>query len=510
MIAFAQAPVPQIFCGVLNRLFTHCCYPHGLNTHPTGNGMTEKETRLLMLVDDEPAQCRLVSAIASRAGWRTVFARDAETAIAMLGTQDGMMLDAIILDQWVPGSESAPLIAELKARRPALPVLLLTSIGSDEAAIAAMRAGAADYIIKPVASERLMAALSLASDTSKHSGELRPMTEKTSQPLDFEDIIGTAPAFRTALAIAAKAARSRAPILIEGEPGVGKEAVADAIYAASPRSRMPFLKVNCGAIAPVLLDSVLFGHEKDAFAGAFDRRVGIIQQAEGGTIFLDEVDQLNPETQIRLVRLLTENEIQPLGSSISYQSDVRVISASNSHIERKLANGEFREDLYYRLNVVQLTIPPLRERMGDIPALSRHFLGRMSSQPGLRSLGITDEALALLRNYAWPGNVRQLQSVLFRAAVLCDRDALTTEEFPQISAAVGGTGSFSNSTDGVGVTLFEADGNMRTLEEIEADVIRLAIGHYRGRMTEVARRLGIGRSTLYRKLADLGIDSSAA
>ncbi len=475
--------------------------------------MAEKLIRSLMLVDDEPAQCRLVSAIAGRAGWRTIIARDAETAIAMLGTQDGMMLDAILIDQWVPGADSAALIAELKSRRPALPVLLLTAVGSNDSAIEAMRAGASDYIIKPVAAERLIAALSIAADHAKDFGELQPLTEKIAHPLGFEEIIGSAPAFRSALAIAAKAARSRAPVLIEGEGGVGKEVVADAIHAASPRVRQPYLKINCGAISPNLLDSVLFGHEKDAFAGAFDRRVGIIQQAENGTVFLDEIDQLPTETQIRLVRLLTENEIQPLGSPHSYRIDVRVLSASNSDLAAKLENGAFREDLYYRMNVVQLRIPPLRERTSDIPALARHFLGRMATQPGLRSLGITDEALSLLKAYNWPGNVRQLQSALFRAAVLCDRDALTPNEFKQIATAVGvrtADVSTSNDGNGIGIDLYEDDGNLRPLEEIEADVIRLAIGHYRGRMTEVARRLGIGRSTLYRKLADLGIESNAA
>lgn len=475
--------------------------------------MVDKETRLLMLVDDEPAQGRLVSAIAGRAGWRTIIARDADAALAMLATQDGMMLDAILLDQWIPGSDCAALITEIKSRRPALPILLLTSVGSNEAAIAAMRAGAADYIIKPVAAERLVGALSLAADAARDFGELQPLSEKISQPLEFEEIIGSAPAFRAALAIAAKAARSRAPIYIEGEAGVGKEVVADAIHAASPRARQPFLKVNCGAITASLLDSVLFGHEKNAFAGAFDKRVGIFQQAEGGTVFLDEIDSISPETQIRLVRLLTENEIQPLGSKHGYRIDIRLITASNRDLSTLLASGAFREDLYYRMNVVQLTIPALRERTSDIPALARHFLNRMADQPGLRSLGITQEALSLLHAYDWPGNVRQLQSVLFRAAILCERDALTPDEFPQIKAAVGvGRDGHENGAcmnDGIGITLYEEDGNLRPLEEIEADVIRLAIGHYRGRMTEVARRLGIGRSTLYRKLADLGIGDAA-
>ncbi len=475
--------------------------------------MNEEKTRLLMLVDDEPAQCRLVSTIAARAGWRTIFASDAEMAIAILGTQDGMMLDAVILDQALPGADSASLIAELKSNRPALPIMLMTSIGSSESAIEAMRAGASDYLIKPVAAERMIAALELASDHSKTAGELQPLTEKISQPLDFEEIIGSAPPFRAALAVAAKAARSRVPILIEGESGVGKEVIADAIQAASPRSKQPYLKVNCGALAPNLLDSVLFGHEKNAFAGAFDRRIGIVQQAEGGTIFLDEVDHLPAETQIRLVRLLHKNEIQPLGCQHSYKIDVRVISAANSDLLEKIEKGSFREDLYYRLNVVQLTIPALRDRKSDIPALARHFLSRMASQPGLRSLGITDEALSLLNGYNWPGNVRQLQSALFRAAVLCERDALTEQEFPQIASVVSSSDTkletVNEGTGGIGVTLFEDDGNLRPLEEIEADVIRLAIGHYRGRMTEVARRLGIGRSTLYRKLADLGIDNAA-
>lgn len=475
--------------------------------------MAQNSTKLLMLIDDEPAQCRLISALASRAGYRTIFARDAETAIATLGTQDGMMLDAIILDHWAPGTESTELVAELKSRRPALPILMLSADASVSEAVEAIRAGATDYLIKPVAPEQMLQALATAVESSKQTGELQPLSEKISTPLAFEEIIGAAPAFRAALAIAAKAARARVPVLIEGEAGVGKEVIADAVHAASPRAKQPYLKVNCGAIVGNLLDSILFGHERGAFTGAFDRKIGLLQQAEGGTIFLDEVDRIPPETQVRLLRFLKTSEIQPLGSPNSFRLDVRVISATNRSLEQEVRKERFREDLYYRINVVQLTIPPLRDRTGDIPGLARHFLTRLALQPGLRSLGITDEALHLLRSYNWPGNVRQLQSVLFRAAVMCDRDALTCEEFPQISTYVAESGTtrplMSGSTEGIGITLYSEDGNLRPLEEIEADVIRLAIGHYRGRMTEVARRLGIGRSTLYRKLADLGIDSAA-
>ena len=287
---------------------------------------------------------------------------------------------------------------------------------------------------------------------------------------------------------------------------------ADAIQAASPRAKLPYLKVDCGAIAENLLNSILFGHEKNAFTGAFDKQIGLLQQADGGTLFIDEIDLLPADTQVRLVRFLTRGEIQPLGCQHSYRVDVRLITATNNGIEGLVRDGTIREDLYYRLNVVQLTIPPLRERGQDLAALARHFLARLGSQPGLRSLTLTDETAALLRAYDWPGNVRQLQSVLFRAAVMCERDALTPEDFPQIAAAVEAMGDQkveSNANDGIGIALYQEDGNLRPLEEIEADVIRLAIGHYRGRMTEVARRLGIGRSTLYRKLSDLGIESAA-
>jgi DNA-binding NtrC family response regulator len=419
-----------------------------------------------------------------------------------------MQLDAILLDHSSPDTDAVPLIAELRARRPALPILMFTANGSVAHAVSAMRAGATDFLVKPLAPERLLASLE-AVIAGTAAGELRPLTEKIPALLAFDEIVGSSPDFRAALAIAAKAARARVPVLLEGESGVGKEVVAEAVHAASPRGKKPMVTLNCGAIPANLVESELFGHEKGAFTGAFERKIGKFQEADGSTIFLDEIGEMPLEAQVKLLRVLQGGEIQPIGARHAREVDVRVIAATNKRLLDEVEAGRFREDLYYRLNVVQVTIPPLRERTGDVPALARHLLARIAQQPGLRPLGITDDALALLVEYDWPGNVRQLQNALFRAAVLCEGAALTRADFPQIAALGQRRQGNAASTNGGGVTLFRPDGNLRPLEDIEADVIRLAIGHYRGRMTEVARRLGIGRSTLYRKLGELGIDNAA-
>jgi DNA-binding NtrC family response regulator len=470
--------------------------------------MTRNGQRLLLLIDDEPAQRRLVSVLAARAGWRSIFASDGEMGVATLGTPDGMQLDAILLDHSAPGTDSCAIIAALRERRPALPILMLTADGSVAQAVAAMRAGATDFLVKPLAPERLLAALE-AAVAGTAAGELRPLTEKIPALLAFDEIVGSAPEFRAALAVAAKAARARVPLLIEGESGVGKEVVAEAIHAASPRGKKPMVCGNCGAIPANLVESELFGHEKGAFTGAFERKIGKFADADGGTIFLDEVSEMPLDSQVKLLRALQTGEIHPIGARHGREVDVRVIAATNRRLADEVEAGRFREDLYDRLNVVPVQIPPLRERSGDIPALARHLLQRIARQPGLRSLGITDDALQLLSEYDWPGNVRQLQNALFRAAVLCDGAALTRADFPQIASLGARRDATTQAAMAGGVTLFHPDGNMRPLEDIEADVIRLAIGHYRGRMTEVARRLGIGRSTLYRKLGELGIESAA-
>lgn len=472
--------------------------------------MTDNEHRLVMLIDDEPAQSRLISALAAREGWRTLVATDAENAIATLGTREGMQLSAIILDQWVPGDDTCSLIEELKARRPALPILMLTTSASPLLAVGAMRAGASDYLIKPVAPDRLMEALRAATEGGTSQAELQPLTEKMHAPLDFDAMIGTAPKFRTALAQAAKAARGHSNALIEGEGGTGKEMLMRAMHAASPRAKAPFRIINIGGVPANSLDSVLFGHEPGAFPGAFDRQIGALQQCDGGTLVLDEIDRLKDDMQAQLAQVLESGIVRPVGAAHGFHVNVRIFSAGNFPLEELEQSGHFQPELYKALAQTTIKLPPLRERQGDIPALTRHFLARIGEQPGLRHLSINESALALLSAYDWPGNVRQLQAVLFRAAVFCDNQTLTADSFPQLSELLGDAQAVNNPIhEGVGVMLYSPDGNLRPLDEIEADVIRLAIGHYRGRMTEVARRLGIGRSTLYRKLSDLGIDNAA-
>lgn len=487
--------------------------------------MSEVEQRLLMLIDDEPAQCRLISALAAREGWRTIVVRDSETAIATLGTRQGMQLSAIILDQWVPGDDACALIAELKSRRPALPLLMLTTSASPLLAVEAMRAGATDYLIKPVAPDRLMLALRAATTRESPQDELAPLTEKMHASLDFDSMIGAAPTFRSALAIAAKAARGHGPVLIEGETGTGKEMLVRAMHAASPRSRMAMRMINIGGMPANSIESTLFGHERGAFPGAFDRQIGALQHCDGGTLVLDEIDRLPDTMQERLFESIARSDVRPIGARHSFKVDVRLIAASNLPLKDLVHAGHFMPELHQALSATTVALPPLRERAGDIPALARHFLGRIGEQPGLRPLGITDGALSLLGVYDWPGNVRQLENAVYRAIVLADAPYLQPYDFPAISGVAApvpeaGDAPMSHAHPPVAsagelmddlpkdapVRILDGRGHLRTLEDIERDLIQLAIEIYAGHMSEVARRLGIGRSTLYRKVREQGLE----
>jgi DNA-binding NtrC family response regulator len=478
--------------------------------------MREEPTRSLMLLDADADERRLVSAIAARAGWSVVGAADEEMALALLQGPHGREVRAALLGSW-DGTSGPQLIAALRDHRPDLPVIVLSTGDTVSTAVEAMRAGASDFLVRPVASERLLEALATNADRRRGAGELAPVSEKLAPPLALEQLIGAAPEFRTALAVAAKSARNRLPVLIIGEPGTGKETLARAIHTASLRAKGPLLSLDCKAIPANIIDSELFGHEKGAFPGAFAPKTGKLVQADGGTLILDEISALPAATQELLDRVLATGEVRPVGLNGSHSVDVRVIATNSRPLPE-----DFEPGLNERIGGTMVTLPALRERSGDIPALTRHLLARLADQTGLKPLSIGNDALAVLMRYGWPGNVRQLTGVLFRAALLCEGSSLTAEHFPHIAIQTRYTGrrtdfapslTKSKSDEAIAgapnVSLYTGDGHLRPLEEIEADIIRLAIGHYRGRMTEVARRLGIGRSTLYRKLGDLGIDTAA-
>ncbi len=472
--------------------------------------MAESETRLVMLIDNEPAQSRLLTALVAREGFRTLAVESSEAALAALETAEGRQVCAILLDQWVPGEDACDLIRALKAKSPAVPVLMLTASTSPLLAVEAMRAGANDYLIKPVAPQRLLQALRSATHREAAKDELQPLTEKMDAALDFDAMVGTAPPFRTALAKAATAARGHGNVVVVGETGTGKEMILRAMHTGSPRAKEALRTVNIGGVSASSIESLLFGHEKGAFAGAFDSQVGSVQLCDGGTLILDEIDRLEMSLQERLADCLESGIVRPTGAAHGFKVDVRVMAASDLPLDVLVEAGEFSARLFDLLSGTRIHLPPLRERAGDIPALTRYFLSRIGEQPGLKHHSIADSGLTLLEAYDWPGNVRQLHAVLFRAAVFSEEEALTAASFPQLSELLGEHPDRAESrARGLGVLLYQDDGNLRPLEEIEADVIRLAIGHYRGKMTEVARRLGIGRSTLYRKLSDLGIDNAA-
>jgi DNA-binding NtrC family response regulator len=478
--------------------------------------MAEERTRSLLLLAGDADERRLIGAIAARAGWRAVGDADSQTAGGLLQGPHGRAVRAALRGTWA--SEGGPkVIAALHAQRDKLPVIVLSHADTVSDAVEAMRSGATDFLVRPVAPERLLEALAANADRRRGSGELAPVSEKLAPPMELEQLVGASPEFRSSLAIAAKAARNRLPILIVGEPGTGKETIARGIHAASLRARGPLLTVDCKAVPANIIDSELFGHEKGAFPGAFASKTGKMVEADGGTLLLDEITALPAETQERLDRVLATGEVRPVGLNGSHSVDVRVIATSCRPLPE-----DFNAGLAERISATTVTLPPLRERSGDIPSLARHLLTRCCEQTGLRPLSIGNDALAVLMRYGWPGNVRQLSSVLLRAGLQCEGSSLTADHFPHIAVQSRFSGrrtdfatniSKASSDEAIAgapaVTLFTGDGHLRPLEEIEADIIRLAIGHYRGRMTEVARRLGIGRSTLYRKLGELGIDTAA-
>ncbi len=519
----------------------------------------------ILIVDDDPTQRRLIESVVTRLGYKVLQAQGGREAVALLADPKSGPIALILLDLVMPDMDGIAVLSEVKPTRPDLPVIVLTAKGSIDTVVNAMRAGADDFIVKPASPERIQVSIQNALRLNALSTEISRLTKRQKGQMTFKDVIAGSAAMQQVARLGQRAAKSNIPILISGESGVGKEVIARAIQGESERSGKPFVTVNCGAIPENLVESILFGHEKGAFTGAVDKHAGKFQEANGGTLFLDEIGELRLDMQVKLLRALQENEIDPVGSKKPVKIDIRFISATNRDLLSLTREGEFREDLYYRLNVFPIDVAPLRERKEDISDLVNLFIKRFSVEEGKKVVGIEPRALQMLSAYKWPGNVRQLENAVFRAVVLSDAESLDIEDFPQIaqftqtplamdgigndnlpvaapietplsavtdsarvaadghapdaehpSLAARAAGSDLMEDDDDGEHHYDADGNriritdsqghLRTLEDIEGEMIRLAIDKYAGHMSEVARRLGIGRSTLYRKVRELGLD----
>ena len=485
-------------------------------------------TRVLV-VDDDPVQLRLTAEVANRAGFRPLTATGGEQALAIL--RDDKSIGAMILDLVMPDLDGMGVMDAMRREGLSTPVIIQTGNASLETVVSAMRNGAADYFVKPVAPERLIVSLRNAIKLDTLETVIRAEQSRRAGTFTVADMIARAPSMARVISLYGKAARSTIPVLIEGETGVGKELIARIIQGSSDRAGKPFVTVNCGAIPANLVESVLFGHKKGAFTGAVSDQLGKFAEAHNGTLFLDEVGELPPETQVKLLRALQEGEIEPLGSGRAERVNVRVISATNRRLLNLARTGEFREDLYYRLNVFPIYVPPLRERMEDVPAMVDMFIARFAAEANKRVLGISPPALELLMAYDWPGNVRQLENTVYRAVILADGAYLETIDFPQIVAQANGRdlAAGAMATAPVLAAPIHIDtaqarervpverpttpadrflgpaGDVTPLSDLERDAIAFAIEHHGGRMSRVARALGIGRSTLYRKLHEYGL-----
>jgi len=497
----------------------------------------------VLIVDDDPAQRRILEETIKRLGFDARTASSGEEALQLLEGSERTPVAVVLLDLIMSGLDGMAVLERLKERPGSPPVIVQTAHGSIDAAINAMRAGAVDFVVKPASPERLEVSIRIALKIEALAGEITRIKKKVEGTLTFNDLIMRGDTMDRVIALGRRAAASNIPALIEGESGVGKELIARAIQGESERAGKPFIVVNCGAIPENLVESILFGHEKGSFTGAVDKRIGKFQEADGGTLFLDEIGELPLDAQVKLLRALQDGEIDPVGSKRSIKVNFRLISATNRDIIQLVRDGKFREDLYYRLNVFPIWVPPLRERLDDVPELARYFMARFAAEEGKRVSTISDDAMRLIVSYPWPGNVRQLENAVFRAVVLSDTSELTVAEFPQIAAHVTGfeapipaapapaakgplfTGPAllgaedivpqtmdvrdDNGETALGIPAVNQGGDIRPLDEIEADMIRLALGRYRGHMTEVAKRLKIGRSTLYRKMQEYGLEPRA-
>ena len=439
----------------------------------------------LLIVDDDTSALESLSHIFRQEGYEVELAKSAEEALELLRSAD---FHVMLVDLRMPGMDGLDLLRTTKALRPTTEIIIMTAYGTIEKAVEAMREGAYDFVTKPLRRPLVVRSVSRALEKASLQNENLRLRKELEAISRERMLIGNSPAMRKVLDTIAQVAPTTATVLLQGESGTGKELAARLIHAKSDRASGPFVAVNCAAIPHTLLESELFGHEKGAFTGAFARKEGRFKLADKGTLFLDEVSELDLALQPKLLRVLQEGEFERLGGTQTIRTDCRVIASSNKPLIELVRQGKFREDLFYRLNVITITLPPLRERPEDIPLLAHHFLQRFAKRNKKDVRAISREAMELLQEYSWPGNVRELENTIEHAVVLCRGDTIKVEDLPELVSAEEKTRQFLTIELGT------------PLEQIEQEVIHQTLKMTKGNKRLAAQLLGIATRTIYRKL----------
>ncbi|NQT62151.1 MAG: sigma-54-dependent Fis family transcriptional regulator [Candidatus Marinimicrobia bacterium] len=446
----------------------------------------------ILIVDDEQEIRDSLSELLTDEGFLTYTAENGAVALEMM---KDIHYDIIISDIKMPELDGVTLLQKVKEQAPDTFVILVTSYGSTETAINAMRLGAIDYILKPIDFDELILRIKNIDLHKELLREVRFLRQEISAKYNYEHIIGESIAMKKMYRLIDKVAPSTSTVLVAGRSGTGKELVARAIHARSERAHRPFVAINCGAIPETLFESELFGYKKGAFTGASRDKDGVFKAAAGGTLFLDEVGEIPLQVQVKLLRVIEMREIKPLGSNTIIPINVRLIAATNRDLAKEVERGTFREDLYYRLNIIEIYLPALSERKDDIPLLVTHFVNKYNNELKRRIIGVDNEAMKSLVNYNWKGEVRELENIVERAVLLSDGDMISTEDLPSRTAESSGSGYPDNLKEAS--RSFERKHIVHMLEKCEND------------KAKVADILGIGLSSLYRKIDDLGIDSES-
>jgi DNA-binding NtrC family response regulator len=450
------------------------------------------EKARILLAEDEKTQRDLLEGFLKKEGFSVDAVANGREALQKL---EGNLFDVVLIDYKMPELDGLQTLMEIRKRYVDLPVVMMTAYGTVETAVASMKQGAFDYLTKPIDLEELLIILQKVIERSSLIRENRELKTRLQERYTFANIVCGSPKMEEVLGLVARVAPSQATVLVLGESGTGKELIANAIHYASPRSGKPLIKVSCSAFPETLLESELFGHEKGAFTGAAQRRTGRFEEADGGTIFLDEIGDLS---QVKFLRILQEKEFQRLGSNLNLRTDVRVITATHRNLEEAIRKGLFREDLYYRLNVISIPLPPLRERREDIPLLIDHFLKKYSKENQKSIVDISKEARALLLRYPYPGNVRELENIIERAVVLCRREIITVQDLPfHLQEGQSEAPAFAQKDKSL----------PESLEEIEKDLIVKALHQHQWVQTKAAESLRISERVLRYKMKKYKIRS---